>query len=885
MAAFQERLTMLRAPFLRRLAPMLVVAAVAFAGSPVVVGQRLPLLGVPEHYQLRVVPDLRQETFAGEVAITIRILQPTSRLVLNAAELTITSASLTATGRTVPVGATLDPTTETLSLALPEVVQPGLVELHIAYTGVLNRQLRGFYVSEANGRKYAVTQLEATDARRMFPSFDEPAFKATFEVTAVIDTADTAISNGPVVATEAGPTPGKQTIHFATTPKMSTYLVALAVGNFVCQKGTAGATPLRICATPGNTKLVQFALRATSGVLDYYNTYFALDYPFAKLDQVAIPDFAAGAMENTAAIFYRESILLVDSPDATLTAKKRAASVVAHEIAHHWFGDLVTMRWWDDIWLNEGFATWMEVKALEAWKPEWDVREDELQSVQHALGIDALQSTRPIRAGAETPAQINELFDPIAYEKGAAILRMVESYVGEQTFRGGVNAYIASYAYDNATAEDFWRTLTTVAGKPVDRIMSSFVDRPGVPMITVGAECRGGRTTVSLTQERFGPQSRQGVGEDRQWTIPVCLRTPNSSGSTCELLSARTATTTFDGCVPWVIANAGARGYYRTAYSETGARALASAPLSAPEAIMLLADEWALLRAGRTDVGRFLTVAGTVASGSDSAAVAESAGARFDYVHEYFTTNETSAAYEDWIRRTLQPALTPPIGTAPSLADTDQPARRRAALLRTLGVAGRDPEVLHNALAMVRGYLAGTADLDPTLIDTWVSLAATAGDRQLYQQYLEHSGRAGAPAERYRFLYGLAAFRDPALLRRTVEHALSEQVRTQDRGLLLGAVLNNPAGREIAWQAIRAHWPSLERALAGFGGTGRVVEALGAFCDRGHAAEVRQFFAANPPKGAERTLTQTLEAIDRCAAVATDEQPHLTEWLSTSGAQ
>src|SRR5262249_19554082 len=327
------------------------------------------------------------------------------------------------------------------------------------------------------------------------------AYKATFGLTATIDQGDYAISNGTLISDTPGPGPGKHTVTFDTTPKMSTYLVALAVGDFVCESGSADDIPIRICSTPDKKGQTGFALEAAETILRYYNKYYAVKYPFKKLDVVGIPDFAAGAMENTAAIFYRETLLLADPKNASTSVRKNIGQVLAHEMAHQWFGDLVTMRWWDDIWLNEGFANWMETKPLKAWKPEWHMELDEVQSNQSAMSLDSLKNTRPIRAEAWTPAEISELFDAITYEKGAAVLRMVESWVGEEPFRAGVNAYIERFKYGNARAEDFWNTLTKVTGKPVDRVMAGFVDQPGVPMVDASLKCADSAGNVRVTQD------------------------------------------------------------------------------------------------------------------------------------------------------------------------------------------------------------------------------------------------------------------------------------------------------------------------------------------------------------------------------------------------
>jgi aminopeptidase N len=394
--------------------------------------ERLPTIVAPDHYDLGFVVDLAHERFEGTETIRVRVAEPTPRVVLNAVDIQFREVTIGEGAAAQKATVTLDETRQTATLTVPRPLAKGTTEIHVRYSGVLNDQLRGFYISKTKTQKYAVTQFESTDARRAFPCFDEPSFKATFAVTLTIDRGDIAISNGKQVSDLPGPAITQHTVKFATSPKMSSYLVAMAAGDFQCVSGGQDGIPIRICATPENKGLLGVALESAQQVLKFYDTYFAIKYPFTKLDVVAVPDFAAGAMENTAAIFYRETDLLADPKKASVGARKNIASILAHEMAHQWFGDLVTMAWWDDIWLNEGFATWMANKPLAALHPEWQIAVDEARETRAALGLDSLRSTRPIHADADTPAQIDEAFDAIAYEKGASVLRMVASYLGAE---------------------------------------------------------------------------------------------------------------------------------------------------------------------------------------------------------------------------------------------------------------------------------------------------------------------------------------------------------------------------------------------------------------------------------------------------------------------
>jgi aminopeptidase N len=408
--------------------------ALALLGAPAA-AQRLSGEAVPEHYTLWFGPDLDEGTFDGRATIDVVLSRPSRQITLHAAELAFGEVTIRAAGRTQIARVELDPAAETATLSVPDTMPEGRATIAIAYTGVLNDKLRGFYLSEANGRRYAITQMEPTDARRAFPGFDEPVYKATFDVSLTIDAGDSAIANGRQVSDTPGPRPGTHTLAFARTPRMSTYLVAMLVGDFVCRDGASDGTPIRVCSTPDKLPLTAYALEAAEFQLAFFNEYFGIDYAFGKLDIVAVPDFAAGAMENAGAITFRERLLLIDPATSSLNTRKRVAAIISHELAHQWFGNLVTMAWWDDIWLNEGFATWLANKPLAAWRPEWAVELDDAADTQAALGLDALGSTRAIRLQVETPAEINQVFDGIAYEKTAAVLRMLEHYVGRSMSR------------------------------------------------------------------------------------------------------------------------------------------------------------------------------------------------------------------------------------------------------------------------------------------------------------------------------------------------------------------------------------------------------------------------------------------------------------------
>jgi aminopeptidase N len=845
--------------------------------------QRLPANVTPVHYDITVTPRLEDATFGGRVTIRLRLASPSSTIVLNAAEIKFGAASITAGGRRQPAEVAVDAAKEQATFKVPAPVPAGEAELEIAYEGILNDDLRGLYLSKANNRRYAVTQLEATDARRMFPSFDEPAFKATFALTAIIDEKDHAISNGAVVSDTPGPGAGKHTVKFETTPKMSTYLVALAVGDFECNAGSADGIPVRICSTPDKKQLTGFALESTQKIVEYYNRYYSIKYPFKKLDIVAVPDFAAGAMENTAAIFYRETLLLA-TPDAAVPVRKSIAVVLAHEIAHQWFGDLVTMQWWDDIWLNEGFANWMMTKPLIEWRPDWKAELDEVTDNLKAMNRDSLRTTRPIRAKASTPAEISELFDPIAYEKGAAVLRMIEEWVGKDGFRKGVNAYLEKFQYGNARAEDFWTTLTTATGKPVDRVMATFVDQPGLPLIALDLQCAKGQGRAILSQERYfrDPSQRTASATPQLWQIPVCLRSP--SGDThCELLQERRKEVSFDSCPAWVMGNAGARGYYRAAVPPRMVRTMAEKveTLSPAERIAVLSDEWGLVRAGRHDVGTFLDLVSGFRDERTSSVVTTFA-TMLGTIDDEFATAATRSAYRAWVGRFIAPALAD-LGLEGRADDADEVKALRATVVNLAGQTARDAQVLAKTRTLVLQELDKPGTIESTLLGVLINLAAIDGDGALYDRYLARVKTATDPEEHDQYMYALTSFANPALVRRTMDLALSDVVRSQDAKFVVAALLANRDTRPLAWPLTRERWAEIQKKTGEFVGNTVIVDALGNYCDAASAAEVKTFFTTHKVPDAARTLQQSIERIQACAAAAAVQGPKLAEWLKQPG--
>ena len=508
--------------------------------------KKLPGNVRPLRYAIDLAPDLEAFTFDGSVSIEVEVVEATERITLNAAELDIASAVVTlADGRSVEGAVEIDEDEETAVFSFGETLPAGRASLACDFTGVLNDQLRGFYrseyVDEGGEKRYmATTQFEATDARRAFPCWDEPSLKATFEVTLTAPKDLTTLSNMPVAKeTVEGPL---KTVRFQETPRMSTYLLAFVVGDLASVDATGpGGTLVRVFTTRGKEEQGRFALENSVKLLHYFNDYFGIPYPLPKMDHVAVPDFAAGAMENWGCIIYRETALLFEEGQSAAVARQRIMQVVAHEMAHMWFGDLVTMAWWDDLWLNESFASWMGDKGVDVLFPEWRMWTQFVsQDTNAALSLDGLESSHPIEVPVKDPAEIREIFDAISYSKGGSVLRMLEQYLGADTFRDGLRAYIAEHQYANARTEHLWQALEAASGEPVTRIMNSWTQQMGYPVVDVTTERSGDGARVGLSQRRFLYSHLLGGGTDDPsvWETPVLALTPDG-GVQASLLSER----------------------------------------------------------------------------------------------------------------------------------------------------------------------------------------------------------------------------------------------------------------------------------------------------------------------------------------------------------
>ncbi|MBI4012017.1 MAG: M1 family metallopeptidase [Candidatus Rokubacteria bacterium] len=842
---------------------------------------RLPTTVVPSRYDVRLEPDLQTGTFAGEETVTVTVREAVDEILLNAAELAIRSVAVEGpAGLTLEGAAALEPETERARLRFPRRLEPGEWRLRLAFAGILNDQLHGFYRStwkDATGAVHtmAATQFEAVDARRAFPCWDEPGDKAVFAVTLVVPDGYAAVSNTALVA-ERPAGPGRRAVSFADTIRMSTYVVAFFVGELEATEPTVvGRTPLRIWCVPGKRHLARFAQEAGAFCLRFFEDYYGIPYPGDKLDLLGVPDFASGAMENLGAITFRETALLVDEAAASHNELERVADVVAHEVAHMWFGDLATMAWWNGIWLNEAFATFMEMVAVDAWKPAWQRWVSFGVSRAAAFGVDGLRASRPIEFPVEAPRDCEAMFDLLTYEKGASVLRMLEQYLGPETFRDGVRLYLRRHAYGNAETTDLWRALGEAARQPIPAIMDGWVFHPGYPVVTV-EEAPGG---LRLSQRRFTYLDGEAAADER-WQVPVTLRA--SAGGRADerrlLLDGAEASVPLAGPVDHVVVNAGGHGFYRVRYAPPlRARLLGALGALAPiERFDLVSDLLALCQAGMLPAPEYLDLTARFREETDRnvwTVLVASLG---------FVNRVVDAAARPGLAALARDRLRPAavrLGWEPRAGEDELTRQLRGDLLRALGTLGDDPEVQAEARRRYARYREDEGSLDPNVLPAVVAVVAAAGGEPEYAEFLERLQRARTPQEEQRSLYALAGFRPPALLQRTLDRTISGEVRSQDAPFVVRALLASVYGRGLAWEFVKTHWQTMAR-LYPPSAYRRMYEGVTALVDRRWEQEVRAFFPEHRIELGGKTLEQYLEQLRVAVRFQEREAAALTAYLA-----
>jgi len=887
---------------------------------------RLPREVKPTQYHVHILPDLVRSTFRGEVVVELELKHQRPTIELHAADITIDHAEIAPRGEKAkkalakpilpgakPVGPPINQVAvaivphgarETVEVKFLRPVGPGKVALSLAYHGNLQERLRGLYMVKSGDEKYAFTQLEAADARRFFPCFDEPDLKANFTFSVTARAGLTVLSNNPLVRS-VNNTNGTTTFHFKTTPKLSTYLCALAVGELEgSQPRMAGKVPVRVWHVPGKRQLTSFALEAAVQSLARLEKYFGLPYPYEKLDLVAVPDFEAGAMENAGAVFFRETLLLVDNATISLAEKKRVAEVIAHELAHMWFGNLVTMKWWDDLWLNEAFATWMAFKVVDEWKPEWRMWNNFEPHRAAALALDALSNTHPVYADVENAAQATENFDAITYEKGASVVRMVEHYLGPQKFRAGVQAYIRQHRESNAVAADLWNALEKASGQPVAQIVRAWVRQPGFPLVsfereddakpaTTPATRQPGGAELSVKQERFkvSPTTRFPDGAATTWPLPMVVkfgapgRPPRVERFLLRRAKERIAVPGGKH-VPWYYGNVGEGGFYRVLHDAECLAALApelAESLTPVERMGLLGHQWAIVRSGRARIASFLDLASALGGETDYE-VLDALAAPLAFIDDQLVDAvgpDCRAPFQEWLGQTFGAAWRE-IGWQRRSGDGEEGNLRRGSILRILGLVGEDPAIAAEAVPVFERYLGNRASVDPNLVDPLIGIVARDGDAARFERFRQAVGKSRTPQESRRFQLALGDFRDLEIARRAAELSLTPEIPTQDVGFLLMRLLGNRTAREATWEFIQANWAALAKRLPPMM-VSRVIEATASLQTREHRKQVAMFFRAHPIETATRALKLALERFDLNEELRRRASRDLRAWFVARG--
>jgi alanyl aminopeptidase len=853
---------------------LLAVPATAGPSSPPATGHRLGTDVVPVFEAVRLTADARKPDYTGSVRIELDVRKPVSAFALYARDIEISSVSLTGPAGAVEVRhGTGDRGRLDVTTAAP--LRLGRHVLEIDFANEFDTQATGLYKVVADGESYLFTQFEADDARQAFPCWDEPAFKIPYELTVVVPEAHVAVSNTPPVSDTVKE--GQRTVVFGRTKPLPSYLLALATGplEFVPIPGLS--VPGRVVTVKGASGLAGEAVRTTPPVLAALERYFGRPYPYEKLDLIAVPEFWPGAMENAGAVTFRDTVLLLDARGASAEQRRLLVEINAHELAHMWFGDLVTMDWWDDLWLNESFASWMGDKAATEAFPEFRTSVASVEGMQFAMTTDARLTARAIRQPVTSLDNLLQSADELAYQKGQAVLSMAESWIGPDVFRKGILDYLAAHEWRNAVAADLWSALSKAAGKDVSGMLATFLDQPGVPLVTVES-IDGNR--VRLSQRRF---ANQGVTmPPSTWQIPVGLKyeTGGAVRTRVVLLSGPTETVTLEGPPAWVHPNADERGYYRWSVPAAARRALADGGeriMGVRERVGFIGNASALLDAGALGGDEYLDLLVPFTRAPEPEVVSGVLDA-LGNIKRVFVTPQLEGTFAGYVRRLIGPALER-IGMERREAESESVSLLRPRLLLWLGRDGRDPAVLAHAGRLAAAYLADPASVDPSVVEVTLQLRALSGDRALFDEFKRRLEAATVPADRERFLSALGYFRAPDLVDEALRYAAAGPLRPQEmfeipEGVRTAVAQEGRPYRFVTenYDAIRAKLPPMYLVfmprLAGGCSEERVKSASAFFTEPSHTAP-----------GIEKEIAKVAEAVKDCAALRSREGGAVAAYL------
>ena len=839
---------------------------------------RLPTTIRPETYDVTLRVDPAAGTFEGSGKIAIAVGARTSSLTLHSIGHRFGPASVVVGGRRIAVTSIeRNAKSESVTLHLAETIEPGRVRLELGWKGKIQSGLRGLYHADP---KLAVTQLEAADARRVFPSFDEPEFKARWAVKVEAPEALTVLANGKRLGTQKLGDGFARTV-FATTRPLSSYLLAIGVGDLVSSRMTrAGKTEIRTWTVPGKQHLARYAQRTGRESILALQRYFGRRYPFGKLDQLAVPNFEAGAMENAGLVTYRETALLEDAKTSSVSSRKNIAETITHENAHQWFGNLVTMKWWDDLWLNESFATWMSNKIVDEQHPQFKMWHEFNRAREQAFTLDASSTTHPIH---ERVKNANEArFDVITYEKGGAVLRMLESWVGAKAFQQGIRGYIKQHAYGNATADDLWRSVQQASNQPILGVANKWIRQKGFPLVQVGRDAAG---RITLAQSRFFAEpGKRAAGT---WPVPMIVRYEDDAGVHEERILFERSKMTLPpakGRIKWISANGGATGFYRVAYDRELAAGLAQNvdKLDAAERIGLLSDTLAVARSGRATVGDWLALAGKMRGTKDPDVLRELVRGVATIDKELVGASERGA-FQGKVTAMLGPELERlGWGGGSGRRDVESVRLRRATLVALLGRVIKSPRLEAEAAVRVKRFLAGdTGALEPDLRAAAIGLAAASGDAALFDTYADRAANDPDPELKETFTTALAAFEAPALVAKAQAMLFDGKIPQQDTSVFVASLLANPAARGPVWTQMQRDWRGFSKRLEGAPAVlSRVIRAFGNNLPGPVGeAEVRALLQAHTPKDQREVVDQVMDRMRVGLEFRTRAQPQLASWL------
>ena len=811
----------------------------------------------PINYQLTFEPDLKKFTFFGTETITVSCKKPTKKITMHCAELKIKYCIVKSEDDVISSTTKTNENREELFINLSKKIK-GIVTITLEFQGILNDRLLGFYRSQykQNGKtKYlATTQFEAADARRAFPCWDEPEAKATFEISIIADNKFTAISNMPIKSKKK--IKNKTLYKFEKTPVVSTYLIYLGVGEFEYLTGKTGKVQIRVITTKGNKSKGKYSLDLGKKLLTSYQKYFGIKYPLPKLDLIAIPDFAAGAMENWGAITFRETILLYDPKTSSTRTKQFIAEVISHEIAHQWFGNLVTMKWWNDLWLNESFATFMATKFVDKFYPEWNLWDQFIEDAMNtAMGLDSLKTTHPIDVTVNSPAEIREIFDAISYDKGGCVLRMLENYVGETNFRAGLKNYLSTFKYGNAQGQDLWDAIGKASKMPVSAMVNSWLKQPGFPQVEITQNDK----SLVLKQSRFlmepTPKTQKGL-----WHVPITLGLGNE---TVTKLITKKSITVKTPSSPGFVANIGRTGFYRVKYDDG---ILLDLKMLVDQKQIPHVDRWAIQNdlfalciAGKEDVANYLDFTDAYFDEDSYLPLTNVANnlnflASLTFFEDF--TDEIREYAINYFRKILSN-----LGWAPKKSDKHTDAFMRGFSIYVLGKLG-DDSIIEQAEIKFKAFLKNPSTLHPDIRESIFSLVAWNGNVKTHSMFVTLYKKAKTMEEKLRFLGAMCSFRDEKLLIKTLQFSQTSEVRSQNMQLPIMRIAANPYGKKILWPWLKKNWGKMSKKV-GYGNPlfNRIVASIALVADDSMESDIKAFFKKNPTPGTERTQTQTLEKI------------------------